>query len=258
MKFSSAIGLALITGCAPPPAPQELNELTGFLFLHAADTEPDYLEQGLINLRQWMSKRLDETIDGYVVDNLSEKAVGDLDQCTREITGLIGAAAGSESNYSVEEMVDLRINGPQLQMFDDLHKYRREYLLNDTDCYRDHSCDMLHYDAYATRTFPFGIEVQAISRVQHRWVETDEGYANVQRSWLARPMKATPDWVNVDEQFYLSASIPWDNGGSVRMQAVWAITEFGNTPVPESIALDMAIKQMKEDAETCEDWLDTH
>jgi hypothetical protein len=235
-----------------------LNVLTGFLFDHAADTEPDHLEQGLINLRKWMSKRLDETIDGYVVNNLSEKAVSDLDQCTREITGLIGAAAGTESNYSVEEMVDLRINGPQLQMFDDLHRYRREYLLNDTDCYRDHTCDMLHYDAYATRSFPFGIEVQAISRVQHRWVETDEGYANVQRSWLARPMKATPDWVNVDEQFYLSASIPWDNGGSVRMQAVWAITEFGNTPVPESIALDMAIKQMKEDAETCENWLDTH
>lgn len=258
MKFKCAMGMVVFSGCSPPAAPQELNELTGFLFQHAADTEADHLEQGLINLRKWMSKRLDETIDGYVVDNLSGNAVNGLDQCTREITGLIGAAAGSVSNYSVEEMVDLRINGAQMQLYEDLHSYDRDYLLNDTECYRTQTCDMLHYDAYATRDFPLGIEVQAISRVQHRWVETNEGYANVQRSWLARPMKATPDWVNVEEQFYLSATIPWENDGSVRMQAIWAITEFGSAPVPENIALQVAITQMKDDAETCEEWLNTH
>ena len=42
------------------------------------------------------------------------------------------------------------------------------------------------------------------------------------------------------------------------MQAIWAITEFGSAPVPENIALQVAITQMKDDAETCEEWLNTH
>jgi hypothetical protein len=50
--------------------------------------------------------------------------------------------------------------------------------------------------------------------------------------------------------------MPWNDGKSVRMQAVWAVTEFNDAPVPENMALQLAIKQMQDDAQIYDEWLD--
>ena len=118
------------------------------------------------------------------------------------------------------------------------------------DCFTKIECDKLHYDAYSSKKFALGIEVEGVSRAQWRWVEMDDGWAAVQRTWLALPLKASPAWVNVQEQFYLNVIMPWNDGKSVRMQAVWAVTEFNDAPVPENMALQLAIKQIYDE------WLD--
>ena len=63
-------------------------------------------------------------------------------------------------------------------------------------------------------------------------------------------------WLKVRQQFYLSATIPWKGGDSIRLQAIWAITELGDAPVPESTALNLAIGEMQKEAEIVEAWLD--
>ena len=70
------------------------------------------------------------------------------------------------------------------------------------------------------------------------------------------PVKATPDWVDVQQQFFLSAMMPWKDGQSIRLQAIWAVTEFANAPVPEAMALQIAIDEMQNDTEALETWLD--
>jgi hypothetical protein len=249
--------LVLSFGCRrPPDAPNELNKLTGYLFMHGADEDHAELEAGFGNLHQWMKKRLSETIDGYTVNNLSQDEVNTLDACERDISGLIGAAVGTVSDYDVEHFVSTIVAGPTMDIYDTYLKYRREPFMNDGDCFASMECTQYYYDAYATKKFPLGIEARSNSRVQHQWVETERGTAHVYRSWLMVPVRATPDWVDVQQQFYLSAMMPWDNGQSIRLQAIWAVTEFGDAPVPENMALQIAIDEMQADAETLEAWLD--
>jgi len=252
------IGLAIMgIGCAAPAeAPNELNELTAFIFEHAQDADPALLQEGVANLDTWMSKRLEETKDGYVVNNLTKKSVGELDQCTRDISGLIGAAVGTTSRHDVDTLTDTQLNVDPMRMSDAFIAYRRDILFNDEDCFTNGECDALHYDSYSTKKFALGIEVEGVSRVQWRWVDTDEGVAVVQRTWLALPLKATPAWLNVREQFYLNVVMPWRDDRSVRMQAVWAVTEIDDAPVPENMALQLAIKQMQDDATLYDEWLD--
>lgn len=249
--------MAAVVGCkAPAEAPEELNELTAFIFEHIPDEDPAYLEQGVANLESWMTERLAETKDGYVVDNLTTKSVGELDQCTRDISGLIGAAVGTTSKYDVDTLIGALLEVDPLRVNDAFISYDRDVLLNDVDCFTKIECDKLHYDAYSSKKFALGIEVEGVSRAQWRWVEMDDGWAAVQRTWLALPLKASPAWVNVQEQFYLNVIMPWNDGKSVRMQAVWAVTEFNDAPVPENMALQLAIKQMQDDAQIYDEWLD--
>lgn len=250
---------ALVTtlGCKrPPEAPNELNKLTGYLFVHAADDDHAKLEAGFANLNAWMAKRLEETADGYTVNNLSQEEVNTLDACERDISGLIGAAVGTTSDYEVQNFVSTIVTGPTMEVYDNYLKYRREPLVNDAKCFASMECTQFYYDSFATKKFPLGIEARSTSRVQHQWVETDDGTAHIYRSWLMMPVRATPDWVDVQQQFYLSAMMPWKNGQSVRLQAIWAVTEFANAPVPESMALQIAIDEMQSDAEVLEAWMD--
>ncbi len=72
----------LVVGCKrPPDAPNELNQLTGYLFVHAADDDHTELKAGFDNLRPWLEKRLEDTTDGYTVNNLSQNEVNTLDAC---------------------------------------------------------------------------------------------------------------------------------------------------------------------------------
>ena len=50
--------------------------------------------------------------------------------------------------------------------------------------------------------------------------------------------------------------MPWKRNQSIRLQAIWAVTEFANAPVPEAMALQIAIDEMQSDADTLEAWLD--
>jgi hypothetical protein len=51
MRLTLPLLLLLSLGCRKvPPAPEELDELCGYLFAHFDEEHPDALEQGLLNL----------------------------------------------------------------------------------------------------------------------------------------------------------------------------------------------------------------
>ncbi len=255
-RYHFLVGV-LAVGCKrPPDAPNELNQLTGYLFVHGADDDHHELKAGFNNLRPWLENRLEDTTDGYTVNNLSQNEVNTLDACERDIRGLIGAAVGTVSEYQVEDFVDTLIVGPQMEVYDNYLSFRREPYRNDAKCFAEQECSQYFYDSFAKKKFPLGIQAKSSSRVQHQWIELDEGTAHISRSWLMLPIQATPDWVNVQQQFYLSVMMPWTDGQSIRLQAIWAVTEFANAPVPEAMALQIAIDEMQNDTEALETWLD--
>jgi len=249
--------LLYLTGCRPPEAPDRLDQLSSYLFGHVMDDDTAHLEAGLAKLRIWLKNHMEETEDGYEVNNLNQSQVDELDNCKRDVSGLLGAAVSTRSDYQLEDMVRTNIDVPAIDVYPDTLYSRRLDFSPDKDCYLSQECERLQYRTMSESRLLPGLIVRSKNGVQHRWVETEHGMSNVYRTWLQKPAIASWDWLHVDTQFYLSAAMPW-KGGTIRLQATWAATEFGNSPVPEASALNLTIKAMRKTDETLAEYLEEH
>jgi hypothetical protein len=255
MRIPTLLCLSICLGCRPDPAPQDLDLLSSYLFGHVWTDDPAELEDGLDNLRVWLKNNLEETEDGFEVKILNQKQVDSLDNCKRDISGLVGTAVSTRSNYAIEELVRTDITVPPEEVYSTSVYSRRMDFTPDRDCFLDQECERLQYRTISEAIFAGFLTVRSKNGIQHRWVETEQGTASVFRSWLQKPAIVSVEGFHVDTQFYLSAAMPWE-GGTIRLQATWAATELENLPVPESFALNQAIKTMRDADEELTEYLE--
>lgn len=250
--------LLLATGCkAPPDAPQELDELVGYMFANVANEDTAPLEAGSENLALWLDARLEDTLEGFTVNELTADGIESLEDGERSIEGVAGAAVGHESPFTVEELGITQIFSNPTDVYPDTYEdYERDYH-TDEDCFRSGECDWLEFDTHATQKFALGLTVQTNSRVQFRWVESELGAGLVQRSWLHTPADVSLDFLKLHEQFYMWAFIPTENG-SRSVQATWVVAELAGAPVPEAAALQMVVDSMRTTAETLDIFIEAH
>lgn len=239
----------LLLGCKPPPdAPAELDALVGYLYEHTDDDDESFLVVGSDHLDSWLDVRLHETLEGYSVDNLSATAIAELELGNPDITGLAGAAVGHDGPNPVEELGVAIAAAPALDIYTGNYTdYHREYE-GDVDCFVAGDCAWLESVVESTASYALGIDVTSRSRVQYRWVETEAGPVFVQRSWMMEPADISVEWLTVDQQFFLWMIIP-DEGGSRSIQATWVIATITGAQVPEGVALNMVVDQMRTFAE---------
>ncbi len=246
--------LILSSACRPPEAPDRLDALSSYLFSHVMTEDPEHLEVGIGKLRTWLKRNLKETEAGYEVNNLNQEQVDQLDNCKRDASGLLGAAVATRSGYDIEDMVRTNISVPATKVYPAVVFSRRMDFTPDRECFLDQECEFLQYRTMTEQDFPLGLNVRSKNGIQHRWVETEQGTANVYRTWLQKPAIVSWDWLHVDTQFYLSVAMPWEDG-TIRLQATWAATEFGSSPVPETTALNQAIDTMRKTDEAVAEYL---
>ena len=234
----------LSLGCRPPEAPKDLDQLSSYMFGHVWDDDDTELQAGLSSLRTWLQNNLEETEEGFEVNNLDQEQVDTLDNCKRDVSGLLGAAVATRSDYKVPDMVRVSVDVPAVDVFENVNHSKRLDFEPDKACYLDQECDRLQYRTLTDSDYALNINIRSKNGIQHRWVETEEGMANVYRSWLQKPAIISAEGWHVDTQFYVSATMPWQEG-SIRLQATWAATEIEALPVPESMALNLTISTMQ-------------
>lgn len=172
----------LLVGCKrPPDAPAALDELCAWLYTHTTDEDPEELQAGLANLDLWLADHLDETFDGYTVQNLDQDTVDSLDDEDRDLTGLVGAAVGNDSPADSETVADAIAMEDQMVVFPDTYNLYERTFLSGEDCWPDHGCDVLEVENYAESNYSI-IKVKSTNQAQYRWVETDNGWAVVHRT----------------------------------------------------------------------------
>jgi len=237
---------ALLVACGPPEAPETLDDLSSFLFEHVWDADEAHLEVGIQNLTDWLESNFEETADGYEVTNLSQEAVSTLEGDDRSVEGLMGAAVGYDVAYPSEDIVlAMAFEDPLLLWGDDYETYTRDYQ-SDTECFKTRECMTLEFYQHVIANYPLGIEVDAESRTQYHWVETEHGWSGVYRNWSRSPPIINKSWLTVDQQYYMAVSIPKADGTTRRVEAMWVKAEIGDADVPEGMALNMTINTMKE------------
>lgn len=245
MKHYPLLLSAFLVACGPPEAPETLDELSSFLFEHVWDAEEDFLLAGIENLDTWLDTNFEATEEGYSVTNLSQEAVASLEGDGRSVEGLIGAAVGYDVPYSSEDIVlAMAFEDPMVLYPEDYEVYTRDYQ-SDTECFKTRDCMTLEFFQHVKAFYPLGIEIEADSRTQYHWVETEHGWSGVYRNWSRSPPVINKSWLTVDQQYYVAVSIPKADGTTRRVEAMWVIAEIGDANVPEGMALNMTIDTMK-------------
>lgn len=253
--------LVSIIGCRKPPeAPAELDELCKYLYSHMSDEEDDYLEAGIINLDTWLQTNIEETTEGYVVQNLDQDTVNALDGEERDLTGLVGAAVAYDSAFSVDQNANTLVLKDQFDVFPDTYTfYERSWLEPEEGvkptCFKGAECSYAAAENHSIANYPLGLTAETWSQAQYRWVETDLGMALAHRTWMSEPAVLSLDWINLDHQFFMTITIPQESGNARRLQATWMVASLGDSDVPEATALNMVISSMQGTAEEMEAYL---
>ena len=247
----------LLVACSrPPDAPKELDDLVGYMFAHTMDEDDDYLAVGADNLAAWMDARLEETLDGYAVNNLTQESLDALDDQDRTSEGLLGAAVGHASDHLPWELAyGVAVYYPTERNPDRALAYERTEE-TDRDCFVEETCPTYVFHAVTTTSLPLGIETVTHIVQQMRWFEMSDGTpAFVQANFMVGPAEVNVDWLEVIANYYVWVSLPHE-GGSRNMYATWADTRISGSSVPESLGINLAIDTMQADAEALDLWMD--
>ena len=258
---------ALFACKPPPPAPTELEELCSYIFSHAKDgleddsqghfgtNSTDQLVQGLENLKDWLDQDLEATLEGYSVDSLSTDMVEEFDQSGRGADYLLGAAVATESQFCPERVVEALVTDDQSVIWEDNYAVFDRTYTEDPSCFPSRECTWIEGQSYGESSWAGLIDIQSLSNVQFRWVETSYGWMMVQRSWLDSPAEVSWEGVDVFGQYFVAVVIP--NGEeTIRMQATWIDAEYGVLPVSEDFAKQQIVVSMQNTGAQLETWME--
>lgn len=258
-SLAVVVSLAMLSGCRHlPEAPQELDELCGYLFEHADDEPEDLtIEAGAINLDAWLDDSIAATSEGYSVNTLSDDAVNALDDGDRSLDGVKGAAVGYTSKNDVETLMSTLVNVSPADLYPEQYVEFARTWNGDPDCFAAGECESLEAESFSTLSLPAGIEAEVDSMVQYRWVDTvDFGRVAIQRTWMRVPPTLSVTWLAVDQQYYVWMFIPNnDDGGSRSIQATWMVASFLGAPPPENYVLQTIVTSMQGNSTGLDDWI---
>ncbi len=250
-------GGLLLGGCqAPPDAPEELEDLSAFLFEHLADEDPAALELGVDNLAAWLDDNLEALGKGYRVDKLSQASLDAL-EVDREIdrSALLGGAVGTASDHALPELLQALLFDDQTEVHPDDYALWESDFRTDPGCFVARTCDQLVVDNHSVTRLPFNLLLEVDNTAQYRWVESSRGVALLTRSWLHAPAVSTPEFFVLDEQFFLSVNVPTTHG-LTRLSAVWADARIVVLEVSDGTALNLLVDALRTQNERLDEWLD--
>ena len=239
-------------GCkGPPDAPKKLEALTSYLFDKTRDGSDEELAAGLVNLGAWLEDGYQDATEGYRVSDLGQPSVDALDDRTFNLTGLAGAAVTTRIGHKIKPVIDVIAMGDNTRIYGNMYEaYVRDWE-TDGDCHVARECLWGAADIRSTADYGL-VTVESKYRSEYRWVETEDGWAHLQRTWLLEPIEVLG--IQTNATFYLGVSLA-DGSRTERLQASWAAIQT-DLPITEENALNQTIKSLIETEEDIDVWLD--
>jgi hypothetical protein len=239
--------LVLVTGCKAVDAPERLEELVVFGFVHHLDDEafPRAAAEGIDALRVEHAAAL---IDGLRVDDLGQE---DLDEAGVETTvqkGIVGVAATSEYASSLDQIAVAWTWPDMSEVLQSTLDYRIDHRDGDRDCFVAQDCDQYAIDAW--RVTDAGLFGDATSefRREFRWVPSDAGTVLAVRDLVPEKVEMSGGVVAIHQQFAYTLWFP-AGSGTQRFDAFWVDAEVIGLDVPDTFAIDLAVSSLGKAAE---------
>ena len=213
---------SLLIGCAKQrePAPEEMEDLTRFIYQHYDDDER--LSEGLENLSAWLIDNVDteDSLAGYELDDLTEENIDAVTHPTGPLEGMIGAAAAMTSPHGITDHVTTMLLDDQV--FSNPKNYNSYH--------RDFEGDTDAFDAGSGRirtindveTGKLGITIPYILMKDYSWVQTASNEdAVVCRSWIEEEACNDGGGTCVKHSYSVDIFLPKDDD-TLRFTATWS------------------------------------
>jgi hypothetical protein len=231
-----------------PPAPEELDELTAYLFRNFETDEYGVLEGGLGNLAEYV-----EGVDleagyadrAYSLSPLTEDDVVDVEHPDRDLELLLPVGLVAESPHTPEAhawgitQADQTAAEPASP-----NQYTREFT-DPTDPAgfpdREHPLQRTVNDIHKENLV---MDVRYDMPKDFRWVELREPgsgeWAILGRAWVPEATEGSSGAVMLQQSFSLDVFLPWEGDHTVRLMNLWSETEIdgvGNDVIEATIKL---------------------
>lgn len=243
-----------LTGCKPPEAPKEYEELVGYLFEHMEDEDPEALTVGLENLDAWLNAENRTTVEGGVtIDQLPLKTVEDLEGHAHRVEDLAGVSLLTASGYKPKVIADALTQYSFKTIIPDVYIVYDRTFEEGKSCFVERECLWAEATAYTIADWGVLGEVTADRRIQFRWVETTAGWMLLQRWWLTEPSTGSKLDLVIQDQYYIGVTMA-DSSGSARVHASWLNMKMSTGDASEGAA-NQLISNWKNDAESLDTWI---
>lgn len=228
-----AVLAALSVACQPPPkAPEEVSELTRFLFREWSHEDPSVMQDGIDQLDRFLREEIDFKGDlNQRSMELGSIKREDLDAVDwpkdQDPAKTIGLAVMRESRWPVGDHARFQAQSEQLAAEPSASKYARRFVEPGTpECFIAGDCAVLGSENDVTRK-NFLMEVDIVLKKHFRWVELSDGRrAVVARSWVPRVFEAKGEG-RIAQSYAVDVWIEQEGGRTWRFQALYQHTEFG-------------------------------
>ena len=241
-------------GCRPPEAPEEYEDLVSYIFEHAADEDEAALLAGLDNLTTWLSgENLQSAEDGMTISTLSASAATALEGHAHTTEGLAGVSMVTNSSYDGQTLMEALTQYSFKTIIPDVYLEYDRTFDEGRDCIVSRDCLWADGSVYTLSDWGILGEVEAVRRIEFRWVETDDGWVFLQRWWLTEP--STGDTLNlvIDDQYYIGVNFP-TSSGTQRVHASWLTMTTSTGDFSEGAA-NQLIDNWKKDSENLDIWI---
>jgi len=181
--------MVFAASCTPTPkAPQELDDLTRFLFREWDFPDPEAMVDGLLKLEAFLAERgLENDLRRRSFDLASptEEDLADVERPEgTDPANTIGMSVGYESRWPLADHVRLQVEGDLMEAEPTAKKYVRRFVEPaDPACFPANSCEIIRTENEITRSNPLLSVDLTLLKDFRMFVLPDGRKAVVARAW---------------------------------------------------------------------------
>lgn len=254
----AALLLVCGTGCRVVDAPDNLEDLVVFGFVHFTEPDEAYPAEAAEGLVPLAAEYATELAEGYRVDELDQEDIDTIGLDASIEEGVLGVAAKVAMTSSLDDFA-WAWSWPRM---DEVSEITLAFEVleeeGDRDCFLSHECESYGYDAWRQNDMGlFGQSEQNLRR-DFRWTALLDGTPVLTiREMVPDETVMSSNIVAVHQQYNYAVLFASEDGIE-RLDAFWIEAEVIGSDIPDTFALDFAVNSMQKTAESVDAFVDAN
>lgn len=240
--------LILLSACKVVEAPENIEALMIFGFVHHHEEDPQLTQDFVQNMIPEMEAHATALEDGYHVDSLCPSDIEAAGFNSSADVNISGMASRTHLNSDYDDVLWALSFQDTTQIFDATKEFEITKA-TDRDCFLDKSCEFYDYSAHRV------LDLSVLGSAEQ---DVTAGFRNITLEdgtdaalWrVGSPKEAKATLAVLHQQYSMDLILPdTKDGGTWRITAIWIDAEFVGIELPDSFLVSTSVNQLKNAAE---------